>query len=398
MRRWAFVILGALAAPALASLASARDVGADVVPRITIGGRLISTLNATWLQGDGRDDDDLYDVSIADTSILARFDRRLFDRSVGGAVVGLEFPDPDADLTESVFYHRVFAFLWDRNYQVELGRTKLRSFLVEFPTLRDDDLLRFTEVLNGFSNSNTEEYHQFGNHLALDLFWPRRFLQVTGYLAQRVETDLNGSVEDEFDLNSGGLFVQRTVPGPLKFSGRLRQLGVGWDAQKVDVDGDTWKHAFVAGGVINLTMDPLDHWEAMAQVLYDTGAGDRDLTTDQGRALAKSVAVAAAVNYRHSTFQVLRWKAALTAAYKDYRDEDAAEWSVVPTFQYRLGDGMGLLAQYQYTRRSGDLATAVGFDQEHTVQIGLSFDFETTFNDYIGERQSILNMEHGYVR
>ena len=40
----------------------------------------------------------------------------------------------------------------------------------------------------------------------------------------------------------------------------------------------------------------------------------------------------------------------------------------------------------------------MGYDQEHTVQVGLSFGFETTFNDYIGERDSILNLEHGYVR
>ncbi|GAB4255184.1 hypothetical protein [Deferrisoma sp.] len=375
----------------------AKDLGATVMPRLTLGGRLISTLDATWAEGSGRGDDDRYDVNVADTSLLLRADRRLFDKSVGGAVVGLEFPDPDADFQDTVFFHQVYAFLWDRTYQVELGRTKLRNFLVEFPTLRDDDLLGFTEIQNGFSASNTEEYHQFGNHLALDLFWLERFLQATGYLAQRIETDEAGEVKEEFDVNSGGLQVQFTRPEALRFAGRLRQLGFGWDAQRVDRDGDTWKHAFLAGGVVNLTMDPLDHWEAMAQVIYDTGAGDPDLTTERGRAAAEALSVVAAVNYRHATFQLLRWKAGLTAAYKDYRDEDAAEWSAVPTLQYRLGDGVGLLVQYRYTQRTGDLADAVGFDREHTVQVGLSFDFETTFNDYIGERQSILNLEHGYV-
>ncbi len=386
-------VVAALAAPALA-----RDVGADVVPRITIGGRLISTLEATWLSGEGREDEDAYEVSIADSSILARFDRRLFDKSVGGAVVGLVFPDPDSDLPGSVFYHHVFAFLWDRGYRVEIGRTKLRSFLVEFPTLRDDDLLTFTEVRNGLSNADAEEFQQFGNHLALDLFRPGQRLRATAYLAQRIETDDAGDVEDEFNLNSGGILLQRSVPEALKFSSRVRQAGIGWDVQKVDTGGDTWKHALLAGGVVNLTMDPRDHWEAMAQVIYDAGAGKPDLATYRGRALAESVSVAAAVNYRRSTFQVLRWKAGLTGAYKDYLDGDASQWSAVPTLQYYLGDGVALLAQYQYTSRSGALARAVGYDREHTVQVGLSFDFETTFNDYIGERDSILNLEHGYVR
>ncbi len=390
--------LGLGVVAALAAPAPARDVGADVVPRITIGGRLISTLEATWLSGEGREDEDAYEVSIADSSILARFDRRLFDKSVGGAVVGLVFPDPDSDLPGSVFYHHVFAFLWDRGYRVEIGRTKLRSFLVEFPTLRDDDLLTFTEVRNGLSNADAEEFHQFGNHLALDLFRPGQRLRATAYLAQRIETDDAGNVEDEFNLNSGGILLQRSVPEALKFSSRVRQAGIGWDVQKVDTGGDTWKHALLAGGVVNLTMDPRDHWEAMAQVIYDTGAGKPDLATYRGRALAESVSVAAAVNYRRSTFQVLRWKAGLTGAYKDYLDGDASQWSAVPTLQYYLGDGVALLAQYQYTSRSGALARAVGYDREHTVQVGLSFDFETTFNDYIGERDSILNLEHGYVR
>ncbi|GAB4274261.1 MAG: hypothetical protein Kow0092_29700 [Deferrisomatales bacterium] len=380
-------------------VASAKDLGATVIPRLTLGGRLISTLDATWADGEGRGGDDRYDVNIADTSLLLRADRKLFDKSIGGAVVGLEFPDPDADFTDTVFYHQVFAFLWDRSYQVELGRTKLRNTLVEFPTLRDDDLLRFTEIQNGFSQSNTEEFQQFGNHLAVDLFFPAHRMTLTGYLAQRIETDAGGNVRAEFDINSGGLQVQFEQPEGLRFSGRLRQLGVGWDVQQVDAGRDEWKHALVAGGVVNLTMDPQDHWEGLAQVIYDGGAGPLDLTSYQGRSLAETLAVVAGVSFRHSTFQLLRWKASLTGAYKNYLDEGGAwEWSAVPSFQYQLGDGVGLLVQYQYTDRGQDLARAVGFDGEHTVQVGLNFDFETLFNDYIGERRSILNLEHGYVR
>ncbi len=389
------VLLGVLLAPAAVR---AGDVGADVMPRITVGGRLVSTFDLGRAYGRDRDDEDTADVDVADSSLLVRFDKRLFDQSVGGAVLGLEFPDPDADFADTVYYHHVFAFLWDRNYRIELGRTKLRNYLVEFPTLRDDDLLWFTETTNGLSNSNTEEYQQFGNHLAVDLFAPRQFLAGTVYLAQRTETEDDGSVKDGFDVNGGGVQLQRTVPAALKFSGRVRQAGVGWDVQRVDVDGGAWKNAFVAGGVVNLTLDPADHWEAMAQAIYDLGAGDEGLGTLRARALARSVSVVGAVNFRKSTFQLLRWKAGLTGAYKRYTQEGDGEWSVVPTFQYRLGDGVAAVAQYRYTGRSADLARAVGFDREHRVQVGLTFDFEAGFNDYIGQRQSILNLEHGFVR
>ncbi len=390
MRRTAMILA---VAAGLARPAAAVDVGANVMPRITLGGRLLASQQAEWSLGKGRADRDAFPVSIADSSILARFDRRLFDKSVGGAVVGLEFPDPDADVDGAVFYHHVFAFLWDRNYRVELGRTKLRNFLVEFPTLRDDDLLEFTEIPNGFSDSDVEEYQQFGNHAALDLFWPERRLRLTAYAAQKL--DGRGRAER---LNAWGLVLQRSVPDVIKFSDRLRQIGVGWEAQKLNADGDTWKHAIMAGAVVNLTLDPADHWEGMVQAIYDRGAGPTDLSTHQGRARAESLSVVAAVNYRHATFQVLRWRAGLSAAYKDYRDTAQSLWSVVPSLRYRLGDGVELAAQYQYTRRSASLARAVGYGEEHRVEVGLTFDFETAFNDYIGERDSILNLEHGYVR
>ena len=392
MRKPAIVVLVAATLGAVVP-AAAVDVGANVAPRITLGGRLIATQEAAWRLGERRPDDDAYPVSIADSSLLARFDRRLFDKSVGGAVVGLEFPDPDADVGGAVFYHQVFAFLWDRNYRVELGRTKLRGFLVEFPTLRDDDLLEFTEIRNGFSDSEVEEYQQFGNHAALDLYWPDKRLVLTAYAAQRLDGE--GRADR---LNSWGLVVQRSVPDAIKFSSRLRQIGIGWDAQKVNAGGDTWKHAVMVGGVVNLTMDPADHWEAMAQVIYDLGAGRTDLASERGRARAESLSAVAAVNYRHSTFQVLRWRAGLTTAYKRYRDADESEWSVVPSLRYRLGDGVEFVAQYRYNRRSSGLARAVGYDREHRIEAGLTFDFETSFNDYIGERDSILNLEHGYVR
>jgi len=32
------------------------------------------------------------------------------------------------------------------------------------------------------------------------------------------------------------------------------------------------------------------------------------------------------------------------------------------------------------------------------VQFGIAFSLETRFNDTIGERNSILNLEHGYIK
>ena len=44
------------------------------------------------------------------------------------------------------------------------------------------------------------------------------------------------------------------------------------------------------------------------------------------------------------------------------------------------------------------LASAIGFDRKQSIQFGLVFSFDQRFNDNIGERKSILNLEHGYIQ
>jgi hypothetical protein len=80
---------------------------------------------------------------------------------------------------------------------------------------------------------------------------------------------------------------------------------------------------------------------------------------------------------------------------KDYSDvEQARSYVAAPSVGYRLGSGVELLAQYQYSKNDAALAAATGVETEQRIELGLMFSFAHTFNESVGERQSILNIEH----
>ena len=82
-------------------------------------------------------------------------------------------------------------------------------------------------------------------------------------------------------------------------------------------------------------------------------------------------------------------------AYKNYADfANASQWTVTPSFVYLLGQGIHLLAQAGYT----DFDEALGGGTDRFLQLGLAFNLDARFNDTIGERNSILNLEHGYIQ
>lgn len=103
------------------------------------------------------------------------------------------------------------------------------------------------------------------------------------------------------------------------------------------------------------------------------------------------------VSLRHTGRPKLltRYQAGLTLAYKDYADiSDGSQWSVVSNAFYRLGQGVDLLAQLKYT----EYGDGLGGGNDTVVQVGMAFSFDAAFNDNIGERDSILNLEHGYIQ
>jgi hypothetical protein len=186
-------------------------------------------------------------------------------------------------------------------------------------------------------------------------------------------------------------------------------LGVLFDVQweedsSAGLDGEA--HAVIAGAEFNLNRNPEHSWAVGVQGIYYDGFGgvDFDPAASEGAkrfALrrGKFWSAAASIRYTGRPNLLTRSRAALSFAYKDYPDkESASEFSIVPSYVYRLGHAIDLVGQYMYTHRDDGLAEMEDFETVHQIVLGVSFGFDQVFNDQIGERQSILNLEHGYIQ
>jgi hypothetical protein len=154
-------------------------------------------------------------------------------------------------------------------------------------------------------------------------------------------------------------------------------------------------NAAVAGIEFNLNADPSKNWSMGVQAIVNNGVdGVSSLTTIAEQASAKSTSLVASIRYTGRPHLLTRYQGAITLAYKDYSDFDqASQWSIAPNVVYRIGQGVDLLGQVKYT----DYGAGLGDGSDTVVQLGIAFSLEAMFNDNIGERDSILNLEHGYI-
>lgn len=375
-------VLGGLFAQSVFAL----EVDREVVPRMTIGGRVIGTLDSANIDSQSDAEDG---INLADSAILMRFDKRMYRKGVAGAVVGIKEHD------DAVAFHQLHTFYWNRDYGFELGRTRLRNTLIEFPLIRDDDLLDYTHVGNA---SSDEEFDQiYAETVSFDWYLDRKIqtLGVWGGTRRNGDPADFPNAPDGFDSFGAGYVYEQ--PEDLRYVKRIRHAGVMFDRQKVHVaNGSQWLNAAIAGIEFNLNMNPVNNWSLGVQTVFNNGLDNAvDLSSAAARARAKSTALVTSMRYTGRPKLLTRWQAAITAAVKDYSDVDnATQWSIAPNAIYRIGQGVDVFAQVKYT----DYDQALGGGSDTVAQIGIAFSLETIFNDNIGERDSILNLEHGYIQ
>lgn len=367
------------------TLVYALEVDREVMPRITIGGRVISTMDSIDNESDPTAESE---INIDDSVLLTRFDKRLYGGGVAGAVLGLREDDGNA------VFHETRVFFWNEDLQINIGKTRLRNSVIEFPTLRDEDLLTYSHIGNASSN---DELHQiYGNLLSVDWIFDRKYQKFGAWL---------GSLEDDPAIGHDGLdhfgfAYDYEVSEDLRYVSGIRHAGVKIDRQKVNLVNNQWKSAVVFGIEFNLNADPTANWSMGVQAVINSGldgisaAQLVNANAVANRSRAKSRALITSIRYTSRPHLLTRWQAALNLAYKDYSDIDnATQWTMTPSFVYTIGQGVDLLAQLSHTSYESSLGAA----DDIMLQIGVSFGFDAMFNDNIGERDSILNMEHGYI-
>ena len=359
----------------------ALEVDREVMPRIQLGGRIMASVDAMELDSDP---DAETNINLEDSSLLLRFDKRMYSDGVAGATIGF------TENEDAVVFHQLNGFYWNRDYAVMIGRGRLRNTLLELPLMRDDDLLDYTHVGNA---SSDEEFDQiFGKQLSFDFFLDQKIQRVGLWAGTRRNGAAYTGAPGGFDsLGASYIYEQ---PEDLRYVKRLRHAGLLVDGQKVETAaGDEWSLALVAGAEVNLNIDPRHSWSLAGQTIVNQGVNGSPAVPN----LAAGESTSVVVSLRHTGRPKLltRYQAGLTFAYKDYADVvDGTQWSVVSNAFYRLGQGVDLLMQLSYT----DYGDGLGGGSDAVVQIGMAFGFDAMFNDTIGERDSILNLEHGYIQ
>jgi hypothetical protein len=382
--------------------ARALELDPRVPPEINFGGKMLTTVD--FLREDRRagNADSNIAQNLSDSSLLFGFSKYLFtDNDYGFAVIGLKLPDHDTDLRDEVYLHQAHAGIGGKRYEIIAGRARLTNTLISFPTARDEDLLSYTHVSNGGSNARADEYQIFGGQVK-GTYWAGRYWMVSGALIARTETDpadlINNPRKPGSEWNGGSVSFAYDAPEALKVGRGLRFAGITADYQRLNTMGSAPKDsktALITGLTYNVSDDPERTLVFDLQAIADQGAEVSGLGSRFEQNRAESRAVAAAIRYGHRPWLQTRWFAGAAAGWKKYDDfKDASSFAVAPNWLYRLGSGVDLTAQYIYRKNRGDLAAAAGVDFEHEFVIGLSFAFDATINETVGESRSILGLEH----
>ncbi|MBN4056283.1 hypothetical protein JYT20_01020 [Rhodothermus sp. AH-315-K08] len=374
---------------------------AQVMPEIQLGARGVMSFNID--SNSGETTSAVNDFS--DTALLLGFRQKLYYAYRGRLVAGLQFPDADSDLGQ-VFYHQVFVSLEDQSNVFKLGRSRVQSSLIEFPTLRDDDALYFTDVLNPFSNGQNTSDNQYGNVLeASHVFGQRVWVTVHGEHFTRASA-ASAAAETDFGLNAVGASLQYRVPETQRWNRPfLQQIGLGVNNFLANRSGfgDEFDQALTLvslSTILNLRPDPVHFWDVRHQTIVNLGFDEVvALSAWDSIPRARSISTFTSLRYMNRKLERPTAQVALSLGYKTYPDllTETDQLQFVAYGRYWIGENFDLGFQYQYINYTGDLRPMFG-EQEHRLQVSLVFSIDQRWNNQFDDRDSLLNLEHGYIR
>ena len=393
MKQHALMMTGALLTVALP--ASAFEIDPHVPPEIVIGGRGLATVDFEQMErpDDGSTSDET--VNVEDSSLLFGFAKHLHDDNhYGFGAFGFKALG-DTDMNESVFLHQAYAGVGGRQWEARAGCTGLPGNLVRFPTVRDDDLLAYTHVPNARLEGHSDTLTLYGEQVAAD-WWFTPYFGMTAAALARPEGEPDNPRYGSF--NSGSLGLHYRVPETMDTDRGLTFAGLSVDVQPFDErddldDGDLVTVQLGAGFNVSGHPERLLHLDT--QLMWSQGEEYGSLSDPLERARSDAATAVASLRYRHRPYLQQRWQAALTVAGQDYGDFDnARRYAVMPSFAWRLGNGIDAVAQVAHERYEGDLREGIGLEHETTVQFGISMQFDHTFNKSVGRRDDIIHLEH----
>lgn len=337
-------------------------------------------------------------INLSDSALLVGIAERLARKGgIGSFVVGLTSTESTHSPSGTdAFLHQLYLNVQTAKIEGTIGRTDIGTRLVDFPTLRGDDLNEFVNVLDPFSDGNNVQEHRYSNQATVVLHPSLR--SSVNFHAQNLITSTPGSV-GQAGINSYGVAYQYQELAALETLKKVPLWGGGFERRSLGNSEGGASNVLYGGLVYNIAPDPIDRIDVRVQDYYAFGNDTRTFgsVTDTFRADGNTIAVS--LRYLHSPFGVPGYQVSLTAGYKTYdKVKNGNTFGMALTGVKRLGSGFDLVLQYQYQNRQSAYAAAYsGVKDEHSIQVGFVFNFNNTFNKHLGPRRSLLNLQHQYV-
>jgi hypothetical protein len=386
--------------------AKAQSGGEEVLPQIEIGFKTITT--GTYYNNKGgaslaipilnEGDQVLSDFS--DSYLMLGVSQKLYHGWRGQMVIGLTFPDVNSGLGQ-VFYNQVMLKVENQKNSFKLGRSTSQSTLTEFSTFRDDDALQYNYVLNPFSGGINSQDNQYANVLEYTRILGQKF-----YLTFHGENYVDFQNPNQLDINGlGGSFLYRVPESQVWNRNVLQQVGLSVNNfinTPIGTNNNNKKTLtnVIGTATFNLLPDPVNFIDLKTQVVRNFGLSEvKDITDYTSYSRTKSTAVFGMLRYLNRKLERPRYQISAGVGYKTFSDvgNDTKQWMLISNAFYRIGNNFDLLVQYKYNQNKGELKPLLGNTQQR-FQLGIAYTFNKIFNNQFDDRNSILNLEHGYIR
>ncbi len=373
---------------------------AQVSPEIQLGARGVMSFNID--SQSGKTTSAVNDFS--DSGLLTGFRQKLYNNYRGQLVIGFQFPDADSDLGQ-LFFHQTFIKIENKSNILKMGRSRVQSALIEFPTLRDDDALFYSDVSNPFVTGENSEDNQYGNVIELaHIFGQRYWLRFHG--EHFTETPvLPATTETDFSLNAIGASIEYRVPETQIWNRPfLQQIGIGINNFLTDRPGYTSEFdqalkIISFSTILNLKPDPVNFVDIRHQTIFNTGFDEvSGLNNYYDMTRAKSLATFTSLRYLYRKLERPMAQLSLSVGYKTFPNlkNDSDQWQVIASSFYRIGENFDAGFQIQYKRFNGNLKSIFG-KEETRFQFGFVYSIDQLWNKQFDSRESLLNLEHGYI-
>ena len=382
---------------ALLAVFAGASQAAELSPELQVGSRGIVSLDAGRTDSGG---EETY-LNYSDTTLLVGFRQKLYGTLRARMALGLEFPEAGSELGP-VFFHQMIFKVEDETNVVRVGRTRFRSALVEFPTARDDDALMFSDTLNpmfyGDDSENTQyaEVVEYG-HVFAQRFWVRGF---AAHLRERGDAGTDAA----WRVNAAGGQLEYRVPETQRWNRNvLAQAGVGYTAYLKrsygDDDPSGTLNNLQGSLVLNVVPDPVHFVDVRLQGTLNLGLAAVD-TLAGGADLAASRRLSALVSVRYLYRKLERPELQAALLYGHTRTlEPAVAGSahlLMLNLFWRIGENFDLGVQGAWRHAGGAMGSLLGRD-DALGQILLVYNIDESWNDQFDDRDSLLNLEHGYI-